>query len=958
MADRTIKVTLAAQVNGYLAGMEAARQATQKSATEAEKAAEKFRVQNEMMDKAGKVFMIAGAATLAATALAVKAAMDWESAWTGVLKTVDGTPEQLAAVEDGLRSLARQLPSTHEEIAAVAEAAGQLGIQTGNIQSFTRTMIDLGVATNLSAEDAATSIARFTNIMGTSQGEVSNLGAALVGLGNNYATTEREIMEMSMRLAGAGVQIGLSEGEVLGLATALSSVGIEAEAGGSAMSKVMIDIAASVEEGGAKLESFARISGLSATDFSTKWKTDAGGALAAFVKGLANAESQGQSTLGMLAELGIKEVRMRDALLRSASAADNFNAAMAQGSEEYKKNTALTDEATKKYETLDSKFKMMNNRVIDASISFGEALTPALKVLADVVGNVADGLGNLPQPLQQTLGIAVPLVGVVALLGGAFLVAIPKVAQFNGALTAMGVTAQVTARGVGLAIGTMTGVFGLAITALSLFGAAQADAREKAKSYGDSLDKTTGKVTTLTRELVAANLAAKESFLWMEEDSVLEAASKLGINLGLVTDAALGNADALKEVNSQLDAIAPGAKGYVEASEASGLSAMDFLGAQKKLKDGIESTNNSIQKGAADNKLLAEANGDSADAAGVNTDALDGLGGSAQEAALDVDALTDAILGFGKSEIDARGAARSLEAAYDDLAASIATNGVTLDITTAQGRANEAALDGVANAAKKSASATLENTNSQEAANAVISTGRDRLIAMLGQLNITGQSAQDYANKLGLIPTEVKTTVKADTAPAEGSIERFVQSASGRVIVIRTRVDQDAAYLGQTGLGGPGGGLANGGIVSYYANGGFHRNGFQENHIAQIAPAGAYRVWAEEETGGEAYIPLALSKRARSLEIWKQTGTHLGVTGFAGGGVVDPVRGYAQDYRPQYAPQVAVSVPEIVVSPQFAFAGGTVKLSVGGRTFDAYMEGKIEAFDNESAHSAGLGWRG
>jgi len=53
--------------------------------------------------------------------------------------------------------------------------------------------------------------------------------------------------------------------------------------------------------------------------------------------------------------------------------------------------------------------------------------------------------------------------------------------------------------------------------------------------------------------------------------------------------------------------------------------------------------------------------------------------------------------------------------------------------------------------------------------------------------------------------------------------------------------------------------------------------GINENHVAQFAPAGAMRLWAEPETGGEAYIPLATSKRQRSLAIWKETGKRLGV---------------------------------------------------------------------------------
>src|SRR5699024_11393965 len=100
------------------------------------------------------------------------AAMDWESAWAGVRKTVDGTDEEMASLEQGLRDMAKTLPASHQEIAAVAEAAGQLGIATPNIECFTRTRIELGEASNLTAEEAATALARLLNVLCTPQSEV------------------------------------------------------------------------------------------------------------------------------------------------------------------------------------------------------------------------------------------------------------------------------------------------------------------------------------------------------------------------------------------------------------------------------------------------------------------------------------------------------------------------------------------------------------------------------------------------------------------------------------------------------------------------------------------------------------------------------------------------------------------------------------------------------------------
>ncbi|MER6092456.1 hypothetical protein [Streptomyces bluensis] len=73
-----------------------------------------------------------------------------------------------------------------------------------------------------------------------------------------------------------------------------------------------------------------------------------------------------------------------------------------------------------------------------------------------------------------------------------------------------------------------------------------------------------------------------------------------------------------------------------------------------------------------------------------------------------------------------------------------------------------------------------------------------------------------------------------------------------------------------------------GGLVDYYADGGIQRGGVRhfaggaEQHVAQIAPAGSWRVWAEPETGGEAYVPLSRSKRPRSRRIVEETVRRLG----------------------------------------------------------------------------------
>ena len=257
------------------------------------------------------------------------------------------------------------------DIAAIAESVGQLGIQKQNILQLSKTMADLGLATYLSGEDAATAFARFANITQMSQGDFDRLGSVIVDLGNNLATTERDIAEMGLRLAGAGTQIGLTEAQILSFAGALSSVGIEAQAGGSAFSKVFVNMQLAVETGNESLSDFAKVAGMSISNFQKAFKEDAAGAVTEFVKGLSRSEERGISAIKVLDDMGISEVRMRDALLRAAGASDVFSGALALGTKAWEENTALTKEAEQRYGTTQSKMEILRNKIQDVGITLG-----------------------------------------------------------------------------------------------------------------------------------------------------------------------------------------------------------------------------------------------------------------------------------------------------------------------------------------------------------------------------------------------------------------------------------------------------------------------------------------------------------------------------------------------------------------------------------------------------------
>ena len=187
---------------------------------------------------------------------AVKASLDFESSFTSVRKTVDATETEFAALASATQTMSTQVAASTTEINETMAIAGQLGIQNDYLVDFTRTMIDLGNSTNIVAEDAASTLAKFANITSMDQAQFGNLGATLVDLGNNFATTEADIMNMSLRLAAAGDQVRPERSADIGFAAALSSVGVRAEMGGSAFSKALINMEVARSHGRAGVGGF------------------------------------------------------------------------------------------------------------------------------------------------------------------------------------------------------------------------------------------------------------------------------------------------------------------------------------------------------------------------------------------------------------------------------------------------------------------------------------------------------------------------------------------------------------------------------------------------------------------------------------------------------------------------------------------------------------------------------
>lgn len=430
------------------------------------------------IDDITKPLQFAAAGTLALGVASGKAAMDYETAFTGVRKTVDGTEEQLAAVDKGLKELSKTTPVSAAELANLAAVGGQLGIETGEtgetILKFTKTMADMGAATNLTGEQGAAAMARFLNVMGESKDNVDRVGSSIVDLGNHTATSEAEIAEMALRMGKFGNTVGMNSAQVLGYSAALSSLGIEAQMGGSAIGRTWLSIQEAVSGGGESLEAFAKYAGVSAADFKKQWSTDPSGAFNSLIKGL----SATKDLTKALGDLGIDNIQDKQAVMALANGYDLMTDCLNRSSKAYEENTALTNEANAAYNTVANKLKMAMNAVTNAGIEWGNVLLPEVQKGAEWIGKAGEALGNMSEGQKQVyLGIG-------------------KTVLVTGALSKAVAVGTKTIGGIVEGVGTLRGLFA--------GGALTGDATTAAVSIG----KVSGAVGGLVLACVAAKKAS------------------------------------------------------------------------------------------------------------------------------------------------------------------------------------------------------------------------------------------------------------------------------------------------------------------------------------------------------------------------------------------------------------------------------------------------------------------
>lgn len=880
---RTTRVSLVAEVSGYISGMDRAARATRETGSEAERLSQR----RDGIQALGTAMFAVGTLAAAGVALAVAKYAEFDAQMSSVQAATHETTENMGLLRDAAIEAGASTVFSATEAAQAIEELAKAGVSTTDILGGGLAgALDLASAGGLdvasAAEIAATAMTQF-GLAGTKVPHIADLLAA--GAGKAQGSVE----DLSNALNQGGLvasQTGLTIEETTGALAAFASAGLIGSDAGTSFKSMLQRLTPQSKEAQRAMDEL----GISAYDAQGNFI-----GLEAFAGNL-------QTSLQDLT------VEQRNAALATIFGSDAVRGASVlynQGASGIGSWIAKVDDsgyaaetARLKLDNLKGDLEKLGGAFDTALIQTGAGANGVLRNLVQSVTFLVDAFGSAPPALLATnLGLLV-VVAAIGLVGGGFLLALPKIVEFRAALALVGITGRAAAIGIG--------VLGAALAAATIiigsYVSKQADIKANTAELADTLDKATGATTKYTRAAIARKLS---------EDGLFDVAREAGVSQSELTDAILEGGAALDAVDEKFASINTAMGVFTGQSIRSANAQVAY----NDLREAVEASGQAfIDQGAA-----AEESADSTEATAAG---LEALTGSATESTDAIDTLKTTIEGFGSAQLDVNAATRDFEAAVDGLTDSVKENGQTLDVTTAAGRSNQAALDSIATSTLALSSATLTQTGSQEQASAAIATGRQRLIEALGALGVTGQAAEDYADKLGLIPSNVATAVNlsgAQTAiEAARAVAQSIRDIPGRRdVVINQVVQQTGAARGDVGAAYAEGGAVNGpGPVG------------KDSVVAMLAP-GEHVLTAADvaRMGGQAGVYAFRSALGQGR-------------GYASGGAVS-----YQTASPAADSMAAYAVPSFTVSVQ----------SKGGLDLLKYVDVSIARADSAASMSNRMG---
>ena len=400
--------------------------------TEAQKKYEKMQERmGKANDMAKKGLMIAGAGA-AALAVPVKIAIDYESAMADVAKVVDGLKDEAGKITPAYTAMSNQilemttrLPMAAKDIAAIVAAGAQSGIAKNELIGFAESAVKMGVAFDITADQAGQSMAEMRTAFKLTQPQVIALADQINYLGNTSPNKADKIMEVVQRIGALGEVGGFASSSIAAMAASLTSVEPDVAATGI---KNMI-LALTKGESATKAQSAAyKKLGLDSVQVSKDMQTNAEGTIATVLKAIQKLpkEEQVAVTNSLFGSEALPVVMQYsqglDTLTKNLNAVSSASVYAGSMEAEYAARAATTA----------NNIQLAKNQMSALGITIGNVLLPGVN---SMIGSFNTVMSKVQAWAQANPALAATLtkiaVGAIAIVGGLSALSIGAIAIFG-----------------------------------------------------------------------------------------------------------------------------------------------------------------------------------------------------------------------------------------------------------------------------------------------------------------------------------------------------------------------------------------------------------------------------------------------------------------------------------------------------------------------------------------------
>lgn len=358
-----------------------------------------------------KAGAVAAAAVAAPLGLAVNEAIKFESAMSDVRKVVDfDTPQQFKEMGDDILRMSQELPMSAEGIAKIVAAGGQAGIAKDELKQFATDAIKMGVAFDITAEQAGTMMANWRTAFGMSQTQVVELADQINYLSNTTAASSDAISDIVTRVGPLGDVAGISASQIAAIGASMAAVGVKSDVAATGIKNLALGLVAGAGATKSQQEAFAQL-GLSAEDVAKRMQTDAQGTIMDVLSRIKQLPKEAQATA--LSDIFGKESieAIAPLLTQLDKLKDNFN--KVGDASQYAGSTEAEYQA--RAGTTANQLQLAKNILVALAVNLGSLLLPAVNAVA---GGVARALGAVAQFVTEHQQLATVIIGTIGAIVG------------------------------------------------------------------------------------------------------------------------------------------------------------------------------------------------------------------------------------------------------------------------------------------------------------------------------------------------------------------------------------------------------------------------------------------------------------------------------------------------------------------------------------------------------------